>query len=349
MMGGNGIDSTGATGYLNDLWNLQIITSTPVIAPAAGTYTSIQSVRISDTTPGAAIYYTTDGTAPTSSSTLYTGPITVGSTETIQAVALAPNYYASAVASAAFTINLPPAASPAFSVPAGTYTAAQSVTITDTTPAATIYYTLDGTAPNSSSAKYTGPITVSSTATLEALALAPGYSSSSLTTAAYVLPVTFTFAGSPASLSMSAGGQGTVTLTITPQNGFSSAVVLGCSGLPAGASCSFNPASVTPAQTTSDVLTISGPVKAAAIPAGFRMNWSVGALAWGLCAVCLTRRRRPSALVLLLMAGACFGLISACGGGSSSTPPPMPTTSTVTVTASSGQIQQAVTVSLTVN
>jgi hypothetical protein len=161
--------------------------------------------------------------------------------------------------------------------------------------------------------------------------------------------VTFTFAGSPASLTMSAGGQGTVTLTITPQNGFSSAVILGCSGLPAGASCSFNPASVTPAQTTTDVLTIAAPAKAAAIPAGLPLNWSVGALAWGLCAVCLIRRRRPSALPLLLMAGACFGLISACGGGSSSTPPPIPTTSTVTVTASSGQIQQAVTVSLTVN
>ena len=348
MMGGNGLDSSGAVGYLNDLWKLQIVTSTPVFAPSSGTYTSIQNVKITDPTPNAAIYYTTDGTTPTSASTLYTGPITVASTETIQAVAIATSYYPSAIASAAFTVNLPPAAPPVFSVPAGTYTSAQSVSISDTTTAATIYYTLDGTTPTTSSTTYTRPIMVSSTATMEAIAVASGYSVSTISTAAYVLPVTFTFAGSPASLTLSAGGQGTVTFTLTPQNGFNSTVTFACSGLPAGASCSFNPTSVTPTQSTSDVLTIAVPANSAALPAGLRSTWPVSALALGLSLVGLIRRRRRPAWLLLMTACASFGLVAACGGGSSS-PTPTPTTSTVTVTASSGSIRQTATVSVTVN
>jgi hypothetical protein len=189
---------------------------------------------------------------------------------------------------------------------------------------------------------------VSSTATMEAIAVASGYSVSTISTAAYVLPVTFTFAGSPASLTLSAGGQGTVTFTLTPQNGFNSTVTFACSGLPAGASCSFNPTSVTPTQSTSDVLTIAVPANSAALPAGLRSTWPVSALALGLSLVGLIRRRRRPAWLLLMTACASFGLVAACGGGSSS-PTPTPTTSTVTVTASSGSIRQTATVSVTVN
>jgi hypothetical protein len=82
--------------------------ATPAFSPAAGTYISVQTVTITDTTPGVAIYYTIDGTTPTTSSTPYTGAITVSSTETIEAIATAAGYAYSSVASAAYTINLPP-------------------------------------------------------------------------------------------------------------------------------------------------------------------------------------------------------------------------------------------------
>ena len=51
--------------------------SAPVFSPAGGTYTSPQSVTISSTVPSASYYYTTDGTTPTTSSNLYSGPVSV--------------------------------------------------------------------------------------------------------------------------------------------------------------------------------------------------------------------------------------------------------------------------------
>jgi hypothetical protein len=65
----------------------------PTFSPAGGTYGTSQTVAISDSTPGATIYYTTDGTTPTTTSTLYSGAITVGSTETLNAIAVASGYY----------------------------------------------------------------------------------------------------------------------------------------------------------------------------------------------------------------------------------------------------------------
>jgi Chitobiase/beta-hexosaminidase C-terminal domain/Beta-propeller repeat/NHL repeat len=168
---------------------------TPFFSPFAGTYTSAQSVAIIDATPGATIYYTTDGTTPTTSSTQYTGPITVSSTETIQAIAAATGYSNSSLASATYTINLPPpAATPVFSLAAGSYNSAQSVSITDATTGATIYYTTDGTTPTTSSAVYMGAITVSATEILQAIAVAPGYSNSAIALASY--SITFESFGS---------------------------------------------------------------------------------------------------------------------------------------------------------
>ena len=112
---------------------------------------------------------------------------------------------------------------PVFSPAAGTYGSAQSVTLTDALTGAVIYYTTDGSIPTVTSAKYTAPITVSSTETLEAVAQAANYPVSPVATAAY----TITFAGSPISLSPSsvtAGGAG-FTLTVNGTNFVSGATV----------------------------------------------------------------------------------------------------------------------------
>jgi len=77
------------------------------------------------------------------------------------------------------------AVAPSFSVAAGTYTGSQTVTLTTTTPAATIYYTTDGTTPTTSSSVYSGALSVSTSETVQAIANASGYTASSVSQAAY--------------------------------------------------------------------------------------------------------------------------------------------------------------------
>ena len=81
--------------------------TTPQFSVAPGSYPVTQSVSITDTSTGAAIFYTTDGSAPTTASTPYTGPVQVSATETLQAIAAEAGSAASPVASAAYTI-IPP-------------------------------------------------------------------------------------------------------------------------------------------------------------------------------------------------------------------------------------------------
>ena len=163
-------------------------TAAPIFSLAAGSYKSVQTVSITDATAGAAIYFTANGSVPMASSTPYTGPITVSSSETLMAVAVAPGYASSTVATAAYAITPPPpTAAPVFSPAAGSYNAVQTVSIADATTGATIYFTTNGTVPTASSTLYTGPMIVRSTETLMAVAIAPGYASSTVATAAYTI------------------------------------------------------------------------------------------------------------------------------------------------------------------
>jgi hypothetical protein len=183
-----------ATGYSNSAVGsatYTLVVATPTFSPVAGTYNAPQTVTISDSTPGAKIYVTTNGTTPTTSSTLYSGPITVGPTTTVKAIAAATNYTNSAVASATYTMV---AASPTFSPGGGTYNGPQTVTITDTTPGAKIYYTTNGNTPSKNSTLYSAPVTVSATTTVKAIAIATGYTDSAVASAVYALaaaPPTF--------------------------------------------------------------------------------------------------------------------------------------------------------------
>ncbi len=180
-----------ASGFSNSAvgsaaYTIQTAAATPTFSPAAGTYASAQSVTLSDTTSGATIYYTTDGSTPTTASTKYTGAISVASSMTIKAMAAAAGFSNSAVASATYTIQSA-AATPTFSPAAGTYSSTQSVSISDTTSGATIYYTTNGTTPTTASTKYTGAISVSSTITIKAIAVASGFNNSSVASATYTI------------------------------------------------------------------------------------------------------------------------------------------------------------------
>ena len=80
------------------------IVRAPIFSPAGGTYITAQTVSISCGTTGAAIYYTTDGSTPSSSSTPYTGAITISKTTTIKAIAIKDGTRSN-VSSATYTIS----------------------------------------------------------------------------------------------------------------------------------------------------------------------------------------------------------------------------------------------------
>lgn len=313
------------------------VTATPTFSPAGGSYTSAQTVILSDATTAAAIYYTTDGSTPTTSSKLYSSPITVSSTETINAIAVASEYNVSAVGTASYTVTVAPAAAtPTFSPAAGSYTSAQTVSISDTATGAAIYYTMDGSTPTAGSTLYSSPITVSSTETINAIAVASGYSNSAVGTAAYSIGGTpsFTLTSPTSTVNIVAGGSGIVTFSVTAQNSFSSAVTFSCSGLPTGATCTFSPTTVTPSGTTSETttLTITAPTTMAALSHSSSSLFPGAMLAAVLCFLGCRKRRRVQILLLLTVSVIGLSMFTGCGGSGSSS---SSTTSTVTVTATS--------------
>jgi hypothetical protein len=181
-------DSDGNSGTAS-VTGTGIGTQTPTFNPPAGTYTSIQTVSINDGTANASIYYTTDGTTPTNASTPYTGPITVASTETIKAIATYSGLANSPVASALYTINATPVATPTFTPMPGTYGSSQLVTISTPTAGATIYYTVNGPTPTTASTQYVTPIAVTSSETIEAIAVLSGYPNSAVATGVYTITI----------------------------------------------------------------------------------------------------------------------------------------------------------------
>jgi uncharacterized repeat protein (TIGR03803 family) len=190
--------------------------ATPTFSPSAGTYTGTQSVAITSTTSGASLAYTTDGSTPTESGGAVTngillsngGSVSVSANTTLNAIAFASGYNDSTVATANYIINIPQAATPAFSPPGGAYAGTQSVTITSTSSSASIAYTTDGSPPAESGGSVTngtllsngGSVSIGTNTTLNAMAFASGYTDSSVATAAYTIsapiPTTLRIQGS---------------------------------------------------------------------------------------------------------------------------------------------------------
>ncbi len=98
--GGAGASGSGSGGGGNT--QPQQAVETPSLQPAPGTYSAVQSISITDTTAGATIYYTTDGSTPTSASPVYSAPFSLNSATTVIAIATATGYTDSSVGSAAY-------------------------------------------------------------------------------------------------------------------------------------------------------------------------------------------------------------------------------------------------------
>ena len=150
----------------------------PTFSPAAGAFTTDSvDVTLACATAGATIRYTLDGSEPTSSSTVYSAPITIDVSTTIKAKAFKSGYVASDTASATYTVAERAAA------PTSTSTAGYRTTLVDlasTVPGAVIRYTTDGSDPTESSEVYTAGTAINVTnatgaTTIKARVYAEGY------------------------------------------------------------------------------------------------------------------------------------------------------------------------------
>ena len=167
--------------------------ATPTFAPAAGEVLSGTEVAISCATAGATIYYTTDGSTPTTASTEYTAAIEVTAAVTIKAIAVKAEMTDSAVATAAYTIGIPTAAAPTFTPAAGEVAKGTTIVLASTTPGAVIHYTVDNSTPTASSPVYSDPIAINAATTIKALTVADGYKNSTVASAAYTVPATIEY------------------------------------------------------------------------------------------------------------------------------------------------------------
>jgi sugar lactone lactonase YvrE len=355
----------------------------PTLTPPGGTYVGAQSVTLSTISTGAQVYYTTNGSTPTGSapSILYNSgtPISVTTSGTvINAITIDDGFQNSTVSTGTYVLQFPIAAltaPPSFTAVAGATSAAQAATLQNTgnAPLTGIAISITGTNPSdfaiatgtnacgttlaaasscSIYVTFTPASTTSFAATLSVADNASGSPQTASLAGTGVAPPSFTVASSTPTQTVQPGGAAAYTINVNSVNGsYTSAVTLAASGLPAGATASFVPPTVTPGSAGgSSVLTIQTVTTTASGAAtGFKWPLAVPALCFaGLFFVPGKRRRRWITLGVLLFASlGALTALSACGGGFA-LPGAASRSYTITVTGTGGAIQQTTTVQLTV-
>jgi hypothetical protein len=131
---------------------------------------------------------------PNSFTKLYTGPFTLFGSATVRAVATKTGWKKSDVTVANFTINNPAVVAPVVFSPApGNYSSPVSVSMSTSTPGATIYYTTNGNVPllnpfpNSFTKIYSGPVLLNSSGTIRAIAVKSGFQNSVTSVGVYTI------------------------------------------------------------------------------------------------------------------------------------------------------------------
>lgn len=163
------------------------------VSPAAGILNRPQLISVSNPNPAdASVYYTTDGSIPTTASSLYSGLFTIDANDvldgnhmvTLKLRAFKANWDASDLLSMEYSFQT---ATPVFSLASGVYPSAQVLSLTTVTNGASIRYTIDGSEPNETSLLYTAPIPVTQSMTVKAIAYNGDYLVSDVSSATYVM------------------------------------------------------------------------------------------------------------------------------------------------------------------
>ena len=200
-------------------------TAVPSIAPATGSYSSPQTVTITDATGGAVICYTVDGSTPTGNGagacthgTTYTVPFSQAIPATVKAIGTTSGLTDSPVGTNTYTL-ITQTATPAIAPASGPYSSPQGITITDSTAGATICYTTDGSTPTANGAgtcthgsTYGGGFSQAIPATVKAIGSTSGFTDSAVATNVYTLP---SQAATPSIMPAAGAYSSPQTITIT--------------------------------------------------------------------------------------------------------------------------------------
>ncbi|KAA9007397.1 hypothetical protein F4V43_02610 [Paenibacillus spiritus] len=175
--------------------SVQVVDSTPptlTFNPPPGLYNASKTVSISPN-ESSKIYYTTDGSTPTVSSTLYSSPINTGTVGpfSIKAIGVDDAGNVSTVYTATYTFDMVVPSVTLNASPGWTYnTASVTVSMTSSKVGGVIYYTLDGTAPNTSSSIYTSPLSLTGNKPVKAIVKDPAGNISSVASSSIVYDIT---------------------------------------------------------------------------------------------------------------------------------------------------------------
>jgi len=340
----------------------QAVTFTASIAPASGSGVPTGSVTFND---GA----TQIGTGTLNSSgaaTFSTSSLGVGSHSVTAVYSGDANFSGSTSAAVVVTVAAPAkvATGTSLSASAMQLTSGQSVTFTagvapqsgTGTPTGSVAF-LDGSSQIGMGTLSAGSASFSSASlSVGNHSIVATYSGDSnyvpSSSAAIIVAVTappaadYSLAISTSSLTVTKGASGALTITLTPKNGFKQAVGFACSGLPAGANCSFNPPSVNPAAgAVSTTLTVetasaSGTEIPSRGPFPGAGNMAIYIWTMGLAGIFRVTRKRPAVvsarfrrgllaaamIVGLLVTASCAGVVQKSAS--------QPASYAVTVTAS---------------
>lgn len=169
---------------------------------------------------------------------------------------------------------------PVFAPPAGTYGAAQSITLSSQTADGAIYYTTDGSTPTAASTPYSAPFAVSASETINAVAISSTLGTSNVVSAAYVIQPgattpSYSLSGSPVNIN-APGASATSTITVTPNSGFTGSVSLACniaggsSAADAPTCAATQPPAITGSQAVSGTINVVS--QAGTTPGNYTMN-----------------------------------------------------------------------------
>ena len=175
----------GLTSSSTLIWDKEFFPAvpSPVIDTESGTCKDGQKVRITCPDSRAAIYYTLDGTTPTTESERYVNPVEIEGNTKLRAIAVLEGLVDSLVASADYTVYVE---SPVFSLPNNSMVDGDSLSITCGTDGAKIIYTTDGTDPTLENGKeYTKAFMIRNTMEVKAVAYKEGYETSLIVSASY--------------------------------------------------------------------------------------------------------------------------------------------------------------------